>query len=134
MKISVNDRCPCGSKIKYKQCCQKYHKGAKAENALVLMKSRYTAYLLGNATYIIKTTHPQNPDYEEDHHAWRAKIKAFSRENKFLNLKIESFLEEKELAYVTFVATLENGKLREKSTFAKISGEWRYLSAEFKNN
>ena len=26
-KYSVNDKCPCGSNIKYKKCCQAFHKG-----------------------------------------------------------------------------------------------------------
>ena len=45
-KFSINSPCPCGSGGKYKKCCQKYHKGALAKDALTLMKSRYSAYAL----------------------------------------------------------------------------------------
>ena len=55
MKISKNSKCPCGSGKKYKECCYKYHKGANPPNALLLMKSRYSAYAAGDAKYIIKT-------------------------------------------------------------------------------
>jgi len=55
-KISINSLCPCGSKIKYKKCCGKYHKGLVAKTALELMKSRYTAFAIGEINYIIKTS------------------------------------------------------------------------------
>jgi len=57
MKISKNTKCPCGSGKKYKDCCFRWHKITNAPNALLLMKSRFTAYAVGNAEYIIKTTH-----------------------------------------------------------------------------
>ena len=132
MKISVNEKCPCGSKLKYKNCCQRFHKGALPQDALALMKSRYVAYVVGDAKYIIKTTHPDNPQYEEDKKAWQKGIESFSRENNFLNLKIDSFSEEKEYAYVTFKATFSEGELYEKSKFTKIKDMWFYLSGEIK--
>ncbi len=52
-KPSPNLPCPCGSGLKYKKCCQKYHKGALPSTALLLMKSRYSAYALGLADYIM---------------------------------------------------------------------------------
>ena len=47
--------CPCCSG-KSAICCQKYHKGLTPENALVLMRSRYSAYALGVGDYLIETT------------------------------------------------------------------------------
>jgi SEC-C motif-containing protein len=41
MKFSINNPCPCGSGVKYKKCCAKYHKGLVAKTALELMKSRF---------------------------------------------------------------------------------------------
>lgn len=44
----IND-CPCGSQIEYKSCCGVYHQGARvAPTPEALMRSRYTAYSLGN--------------------------------------------------------------------------------------
>ncbi len=57
MKFSKNSKCPCGSGKKYKICCFRLHKGLLAKNALELMKSRFSAYAVGDANYIIKTTH-----------------------------------------------------------------------------
>jgi len=55
-KPKPNTPCPCGSGRKYKKCCQPYHRGAKPDNALTLMKSRYAAYALGQSVH-----HPHHP-------------------------------------------------------------------------
>jgi len=132
MKISVNDPCPCGSKMKYKRCCQKYHQGAEPKDALVLMKSRYVAYVVGDAKYIIKTTHPQNPDYHDNFVAWEKSIEVFSQQSDFLRLEIEEFTEELDCAYVTFKAILIDSILHERSKFTQIGKRWYYLDAVFK--
>ena len=102
MKISVNMPCPCGSQIKYKLCCQKYHKGASPKDALVLMKSRYSAYVVGDAKYIMKTTHPNNPEFQDEKRIWRKDIENFSKENNFLGLEIVSYELKDQYAFVTF--------------------------------
>ncbi len=131
MKISVNNPCPCGSKKKYKLCCQKYHKGAIAKDALTLMKSRYSAYVVGDAKYIMKTTHPDNPDYHDDKAVWQKEIEDFSEQTTFKSLKILSF-EEGEVSYVHFIATFETGILDEKSHFTQVKSAWLYLGGEIK--
>ena len=77
-KISPNTLCPCGSRQKYKKCCQVYHKGASAKTALLLMKSRYSAYAVGDANYIVKTTHENNGDFSSEVKAWKQSIDAFT--------------------------------------------------------
>ena len=126
-KVSPNIPCPCGSKKKYKKCCGIYHKGALAPNALALMKSRYSAYATGNAEYIIKTTHPENPDYSDDHLSWKKEIDLFTQHTGFLGLKIMEFIDGKEEAYVSFEASLSSGVLIEKSRFLKHNGRWLYV-------
>lgn len=55
--------CPCDSGEPYASCCQPLHHGQVASSALALMRSRYTAYALGLAEYLIKTWHPETrPD------------------------------------------------------------------------
>jgi len=129
-KISPNTPCPCGSKIKYKKCCGVYHKGALPKTALLLMKSRYSAYAVGNSSYIIKTTHPDNNDYSEDVKAWKESIYLFCEHTEFLGLKIEEFTEGENEAFVTFKAKLNSGDLVEKSLFYKENGRWLYVSGE----
>jgi len=55
VKFSLNKKCPCGSGQKYKKCCKLFHNGKVAKNALELMRSRYSAYVVGDAKYIMKT-------------------------------------------------------------------------------
>jgi len=129
-KISPNSLCLCGSKTKYKKCCQIYHKGAKPKTALLLMKSRYSAYALGESRYIIKTTHENNVQYMSDIKAWQESIDEFCREMEFLGLDILEFIEGDEEAFVTFKALLSSGEMVEKSRFLKVEGMWLYENGE----
>jgi SEC-C motif-containing protein len=95
------------------------------------MKSRYSAYAAGEGDYIIKTTHPENPDFNEDLNAWRASIDEFCKNSTFEGLEIISSEEGEEEAFVTFVARLGSGVLREKSRFCRVGGRWLYLDGEF---
>jgi len=131
MKPSPNMLCPCDSGNKYKKCCSKYHKGAFAPDALSLMKSRYSAYAVGNSSYIIKTTHPDNPDYTTNIKNWEESILSFSKETNFLSLEIIEFIDGEEEAFVTFNARLSSGDLKEKSRFLKLYGQWLYVDGAF---
>ncbi len=130
-KFSPNAPCPCGSGKKYKKCCASFHKGALAKDALLLMKSRYSAYVVGESDYIIKTTHPNNPEYNHDFKIWRDSIDLFCKENSFLGLNILAFEDGEEEAFVTFEARLDGGTLKEKSRFFKEDGRWLYVDGEF---
>jgi len=129
-KTSPNIPCPCGSKTKYKKCCQVYHKGAKPKTALLLMKSRYSAYALGESRYIVKTTHENNVQYMSNTKAWQESINEFCRETEFLGLEILEFLDGEEEAFVTFKALLSSGEMVEKSCFLKVNGFWLYENGE----
>lgn len=60
-KVNRNDLCPCGSSKKYKACCGQAHAGiAYPTNPEQMIRSRYTAYAIGNVEYLYKTTHPTN--------------------------------------------------------------------------
>lgn len=131
MKISANAPCPCHSGEKYKKCCHPYHKGISASNALKLMRSRYSAFALDLAEYIIRTTHPDNPDYTEEREKWGQSIHAFNLAHDFKGLKIREFIDGESIAYVTFEAIFEDGSFTEKSRFFKLAGAWLYESGEF---
>ena len=130
-KITPNSPCPCGSHVKYKKCCAMYHKGALPKTALELMKSRYVAYAVGDASYIIKTTHFNNSDYTDDIKAWKSSIELFSKETEFLGLEVLEFIDGVEEAFVTFKAKLSSGDMVEKSRFLKVEGRWLYENGEF---
>ena len=123
MKFSINNPCPCGSKIKYKKCCGIYHKGAVAKTALTLMKSRYTAFDIGKIDYIIKTSTFQD-DFDD--------LKSFSDSCEFKKLEILDFIDGNNEAFVTFEATIicntQDNSFTEKSKFIKRNGKWYYES------
>jgi len=128
-KFSLNSPCPCGSKKKYKKCCKIYHDGAKAKDALSLMKSRYSAFAVGKIDYIIKTSTFQK-DFDE--------LKAFSDGCEFKKLEILEFVDDSEEAYVTFRATIYcqggDASFTEKSRFIKKDGKWFYEGGEILEN
>jgi len=131
-KLSPNAPCPCGSGKKYKKCCQVYHKGAVAKDALSLMRSRYAAYAAGACDYIIRTTHPDNPEYSSSTKSWQKRIEAFCTETDFLGLEIEEYHETEGEAFVTFCAMLSGGEMRERSRFLKEAGRWLYVDGELR--
>ncbi|KKL28906.1 hypothetical protein LCGC14_2370490, partial [marine sediment metagenome] len=57
--INVSLPCPCCSNQTYQKCCQKLHNGdLTAASAEQLMRSRYSAFVVGDIGYLIKTLHP----------------------------------------------------------------------------
>ena len=131
MKISVNASCPCHSGKKYKKCCQPFHKGANPSNALLLMRSRYSAFALHLVEYIINTTHPNNTEHDQDIQEWRKSIAEFCDNARFRGLEIIEFADGANEAFVTFKAILSDTHFIEKSRFLKVEGRWLYESGEF---
>lgn len=127
--------CPCCSGEKYALCCQKLHQLEPAQNALALMRSRYSAYALHLPDYIIQTTHPKNPQYKKDLISWRRGILRFSEETLFKKLEILEYIDGKNEAFVTFIAYLNQNNvdhlLHEKSQFKLENGRWLYFDAKF---
>ncbi|MFO7274705.1 MAG: YchJ family metal-binding protein [Bacillota bacterium] len=61
-KVGRNDPCPCGSGRKYKACCRLYHAGFEYPDTVEQMiRSRFTAFAIGDVNYLYRTTHPDNP-------------------------------------------------------------------------
>src|ERR1700744_3558708 len=50
--------CPCGLGDGYDSCCGRLHAGAAALTAESLMRSRYSAFAVGDAGYLLRTWHP----------------------------------------------------------------------------
>ena len=52
--------CPCGKELNYEKCCKPYILGEKiATTAEDTMRSRYTAYVVGEVDYIYDTHNPK---------------------------------------------------------------------------
>lgn len=94
------------------------------------MRSRYAAYALGLADYIISTTLPSSPQAVKDVPAWKKQILDFSSKTSFQGLEILEDLEKPPYAIVTFKAVLQqNGQdasFTETSEFEQWNGKWMY--------
>jgi uncharacterized protein YchJ len=94
------------------------------------MRSRYSAYSLGNTDYIIHTTHPKSPYFERDRKKWETAIREFCDTTQFEKLEIMGSEDD----WVHFIAHLRQDKeflLEEKSRFEKANGQWLYLVGDF---
>lgn len=121
--------CPCGSAVEYSLCCHRYVSGEHvAPGPLHLMRSRYCAFVMKDADYLIKTWHP-------DCHAaaFREEISAGFASTEWLGLTVFEHVcsEADNTGYVSFVARFrEHGKagaIIERSRFLKENGEWYYI-------
>lgn len=123
--------CPCCSGIDYAKCCKPYHAGRTVPNAEALMRSRYSAYALHLASYIIDTTHPENSQYLADKVLWLKEINDFTNNTTFQKLEVLEFTDGKNEAFVTFNAHMtqhgNDASFTERSRFKRIKGCWLYL-------
>ena len=58
-EIGAGDRCPCGTGLAFGECCARFLSGElQAPTAQRLMRSRYTAFVVGDVPYLLATWHP----------------------------------------------------------------------------
>ncbi len=137
-KPPPDELCPCCSLRAYKECCEPFHAGKAPATALLLMRSRYSAYALGLVEYLINTTHPSNPYYNLNHNLWKKQILEFTQSTKFEGLEILDFIDGINQSFVTFFAKLshenQDTSFEEKSHFEKIDGRWLYHHGILNNN
>ena len=119
--------CPCGSSKAIDKCCGMYHENMNASTALLLMKSRYAAYVIGDVDYLVKTTHPH-----QQYGLNKSDIRQWSAENTWQGLQIIATKNVSDInSQVEFKASFldKNNKPsvhHELSTFDKIEGVWYY--------
>jgi SEC-C motif-containing protein len=54
------EACPCGSGVPFGRCCLPLHRGERqADTAEQLMRSRYSAFAVGDLDYVWQTWHPR---------------------------------------------------------------------------
>lgn len=127
MKPSQPDACPCGSGCAYDLCCGRYHAGTPAPDAEALMRSRYTAYVRGDAAYLRATWHPDTRPQDLD--------LATPPQPQWRGLVVEAHAQTgSETATVRFAARYKlNGRaftLRETSRFERVDGRWYYRDGD----
>lgn len=134
MSAATTTSCPCHSGRKYKRCCAPLHRGAKEKGAAAVMRARFSAYSLALCNYIISTTHPKGPHFQDDRVRWHLQLQDFASQTLFEGLEL---LEEKEgplQAQVAFRATLSqqgcDASFSERSLFVLHENRWLYHSGE----
>ena len=95
--------CPCGRGA-YAHCCGPLHAGAPAADAEALMRSRYSAYALGLADYLLATWHPSTRPDTLDLHS--------DPPLRWLGLDVKRHLPAGDTAVVEFVARRRQGGAR----------------------
>lgn len=121
--------CPCG-RADYDRCCGRFHDGAIPETAEQLMRSRYSAYVLGLGDYLAATWHPDTRPSSIDVGSAEAKA------TRWLGLDVKRHSADGDRATVEFVARYRVGggsaqRLHELSRFERIDGRWYYRDGEF---
>lgn len=115
--------CPCGSGRPFAECCGTYLAGVPAPTAEALMRSRYTAYALGDAEYLLRTWHRATRPTQID-------TTGAPRWSGLEIRAVEGGGPGDERGTVEFVARfVEGGRagaLHETSRFVRQSGEWYY--------
>ncbi|RFA25738.1 hypothetical protein CAI21_18390 [Alkalilimnicola ehrlichii] len=109
--------CPCGTGHLLASCCHRYHAGEPAPDAVSLMRSRYTAYVLQNSAYLKRTWHPRTCPRSLD----------LADGPRWSKLEILDHGGNRRKAWVEFIAHYNGGQLHEKSRFAYEQGAWVYV-------
>ena len=122
--------CPCGSGNIYSNCCGRYLDGEQSpETAEQLMRSRYSAYVLARADYLLATWHASTRPQS-------IPLESFGQV-QWLELKVIQAHNDAQSGVVEFVARHKlNGKalrLHEVSQFVRENGCWLYLSGDSKH-
>lgn len=121
--------CPCQSSRTYTTCCGPLHAGTPAPDAEALMRSRYSAYVRGDADYLMATWHPETRPAALDLDT--------SGATRWLGLSIKRHAQhDDDHATVDFVARYRIGggaavRLHEISRFVRIDGRWLYVDGAF---
>ena len=119
--------CPCGSGSAFDDCCGPYLGGAPAPTAVALMRSRYTAFALGDEDHLFRTWHPRTrprPPYWAPGTSWTG----------LRVVAVEGGGEADDEGIVTFEASWRDGATgrtgaqRERSRFERRRGLWVYVS------
>jgi len=124
--------CPCGRisgkrQLTYESCCGRYlddYHSTPAPDPESLMRSRYSAFVLGKAEYLLATWAPETRPSAID----------FDDGTKWLGLDVRAVDPPAgDQAWVEFVARSRlagNGqRLEERSRFLRSQGRWYYVNA-----
>ena len=118
--------CPCGLPAAYADCCGRWHHGPqflRAPDAQALMRSRYSAYVLDELDYLLRTWHPDSRP---------ATLEPNEPGTRWLGLDVRRHDRiDHDHEIVEFVARVRvNGRatrIHETSRFTRVEGVWMYV-------
>jgi SEC-C motif-containing protein len=121
VKAGLSPRaCPCGSPS-YDDCCGRLHRGEEqAGTPEKLMRSRYSAYAVGDADYVWRTWHPRtrpgqvNPDTR----------------TRWVALEVLDATGDEIEFRAHFDGAEGRGELHERSRFERRAGRWFYVDGD----
>ncbi|APE25119.1 hypothetical protein DEJ43_32025 [Streptomyces venezuelae ATCC 10712] len=127
--VTAQSPCPCGLDAPYGACCGRFHAGTggTAPTAELLMRSRYSAFVVRDEPYLRRTWAPETRPGEID----------FDPGLRWTGLEIEGTTEGTAFhqhGTVTFTARYvhggEPGAMHERSRFARHEGAWVYVDGD----
>ena len=121
----MSSKCPCGLPEPYERCCGRFHKGeGPAPTAEALMRSRYSAFSVGDEAYLLRTWHP----------ATRPAEAGADRRTRWTGLEVLEtdrggpFDTEGTVRFrAHYVERGRRGQLEENSRFVRHEGAWVYV-------
>ncbi|MCV7067767.1 YchJ family protein [Mycolicibacterium farcinogenes] len=126
--MSSDERCPCGTGHAYADCCGPLHAGTRpAATAVALMRSRFSAFAVGDADYLLISWHPDTRPADlslDETIVWR----------RLQIVDTDAGGEDDPTGVVEFRAQYVHGGTRhilhERSRFERVKGRWRYLDGD----
>ena len=128
--MSDDERCPCLSGLTFGECCAPVHRGERvAATAEALMRSRYSAFAVGDAAWLRASWHsrtrPTSLDLDDDVVWRRLDILATHAGGPFDDAGEVEFA-----AYWRNPATGDRGRLHETSRFVREDDRWLYVDGD----
>ena len=115
---TVGGDCPCGSGLGYAECCRPLHEGvAHADSAVRLMRSRYSAYVVHDTAYLLRTWHPRTRPRDLDASGgpvWSG----------LTVLAVDDGRDSDSVGVVDLEGTHSDGVLNERCRLVKRAGRW----------
>lgn len=122
--VTAASPCPCGLSATYGECCGARHTGSPAPTAESLMRSRYSAFVVGDEPYLLRTWHPDT----------RPARVGLDDRTRWLGLEVHgstdggSFHQEGTVEFTaTYLERGNRGEVREHSRFVRHEGAWVYV-------
>ncbi|MGO4255359.1 YchJ family protein [Marmoricola sp. RAF53] len=118
--------CPCGSGTPYDVCCGPLHRQERqAATPEELMRSRYSAFAVGDGNHLFRTWHPRTRPEDVDPDPGTT----------WTGLEVLDATEDGDEGTVEFRASWTSpagsGVLHERSRFTRRAGRWVYVDGEF---